>query len=162
MLPGLPFLGLLGGVTGSSCNWSLSDPLAFRGLFVTSSFNGSLLRFPALVLDRQLSDGSSAPSFSSPSSSLTFSTEAPVDADGRLDFCLEFLPLRFGRECRDDFLARFGERTNGLLFFTAHSISTILFSKSLTSEGRDARQILQPTYLSWSFAFSGTYVRAFR
>ena len=124
---GRPFLGRLGGVTGSSCEWSLSDPLAFRGLFVTSSFNGSRLRFPALVLDRQVSDASSAPSFSSPSSSLMYSTGASAEADGRPDFCLEVLPLRLARECREDFLARLGGATSGLLFLTAHSISMILF-----------------------------------
>jgi hypothetical protein len=126
MCPGLPFLGLFGGVTGPSCDWSFSDPFTFRGLFVTSSFNGSRLRFPALVLDPQFSDPSSAPSFSSPSSSLMYSMEVPAETDGRLDFCLADLLLRFDRECREDFLARLGERSSGLLFLTAHSTSMIL------------------------------------
>ena len=85
------------------------------------------MRFPALVLDRQLSDGSSAPPFSSPSSSLMCSAETPAETDGRLDFCLEVLPLRFARDCREDFLERLGESCSGLLFLTAHSVSMILF-----------------------------------
>ena len=56
-----------------------------------------------------------------------YSTGASTEADGSPDFCLEVLPLRLGRECREDFLARLGGASSGLLFLTAHSISMILF-----------------------------------